>query len=501
MEAKKLFQGSFGVVKVKDGKAVKRAINENDLSLNREFIAYTRMKEGMNTCIARLIEYAICDKVVELIYEDAGMALNQWIESEYFFDPIHVLLHPLLSGLQFLQERGIAHTDIHPRNLCLYQYGDGELIAKYIDFGCSVVVKDVEEWPCHGSSGTEGNASNIRTRIDPRTKLHSDQSSPPSIEMDEVELTRMYNVHLFRDPLALIATAVTHEDVIPRGLTLGNADDVYGLGMCVVRMLTMFNCVPWREWQLLNTLKKERLFVQKRKILCEILQRNPAWDPRFFQNLHMRFRPVSSRPEDSKKMEASSRAMEIHLHGLSTLYPNFFVHLTEMYDEGASDLLRGCVHPDRHRRFPHTVSEVDVSRRKMARPRRWLPFRKTDVRVKTSRRTHIHVSFVHCWIMTGIVRSGKLVWWNAAMGMMTRVKRGHKASVVRCALKRFILKVRELDSSLNVLPCTDWPFAFESQGKMWLKALELYDLARPSQRVDKAPYLGPRSTDKNAPKE
>lgn len=464
MEAK-TFRGAYGLVEVKDGKAVKRAVFENDLTMNREVIAYTRMGEGHKS-IARLIEYTYSGNVEELTFEDAGTNLHAWMETEWFFDPVHVLLHPLLSALAFLRNQGIVHGDLHPGNVCLL-CKDGELSAKLIDFGCSAVVKDKETWPCH-----------LSTRTDPRTKLQTDQRSAPSVDMEEIELASMYTLHCHRDPLALIATAVTHEKVMPLGLTLGYPDDVFALGMCVVRILTMLVDLPWEKWHILNKLDQDRDDDKKMSALVDILRCNPAWDPQFFQDLHLRFRPVSPKPEDAKRMEASARATEIRLLGVSTLYCDFFAHLTEVYNVETSDLVRRCVHPDRNRRYPSAVSEIRKARRMTKRPCRWVPMKKPDVRVKVNKDNHIHVSLFRCWMITGIVRNGTLVWWNAAMCMMNTLKRRrHALNVAPCAIKMFISKVRQLDQDLRSLPCTSWPFAYESQKKSWLTMLRLHDLA------------------------
>lgn len=477
--AKIMLQGSFGSVVVKDGKAIKRPIEDNDVSMNRELIAYQRMK-GSDVCVPRLIEYIICNDsksllgyVRELTFEDAGQSLRAWMKSGWLFDPVHVLLHPLLKALRFLKDIGIVHGDIHPGNVCLRCGRNGDLNASLIDFGRSVVVKDGDEWLCLPDG----------TLIDPRTKLPCDQSFAPSTHAVELELANLYNLHLHRDPLALIASAVTHEGTIPRGLTLGNVDDVYGLGMCIVRVLTMMVHYPWNDWLILNGLARHggnAADIDKRKnVVADILRYNPAWDPRFFCDLHLRFRPVSSNPEDAQKMEASARAIGIHLLGVYPLYPRFFGHLAEVYDDGTSDLVRGCVHPDRHRRYAHAFGELPdtlYTRRKTNRPKRYVRIGPRDVRVKTNEHKGIiHVSLVRCWIMTGIVQAGRVKWWKVAAGVTRSFRKKHNTmNVMRHALSMFITKARELDPSLCRRPCTTWPFEFESQRRAWLNILELH---------------------------
>ena len=59
-------------------------------------------------------------------------------------------------------------------------------------------------------------------------------------------------------------------------------------------------------------------------------------------------------------MEAAALAVEIHLWGVSTLYPRFFEELEEAYDEGTSHLVRACIQPDRYRRY--ALSDVKYKR-------------------------------------------------------------------------------------------------------------------------------------------
>ena len=40
-------------------------------------------------------------------------------ESQWRFDPVDVLLNPLLAALEYLDEIGIVHGDLHPRNVCV----------------------------------------------------------------------------------------------------------------------------------------------------------------------------------------------------------------------------------------------------------------------------------------------------------------------------------------------------------------------------------------------
>ena len=278
--ARKPLKGGYGSVHFKNGKAIKRPLRDFDFSIKREFIAYARVEETADLCFPRLFQYAlVCDKqsglpfVDELVFEDAGMALEDWLIAEWFFDPVIVLLHPLLSALKRLKNLGSVHADLHPGNVCVRCDADERLT---IDFGNSFVLKDTERWARGG----------IGVWVDPRTELLSDQDSPPLPEAREVELTHLCNLPLFRDPLALAATVVTHESTFPKGLTIGHADDVYALGMCVTQMLTMFHDVPWHEWRRLNTLRSSKeendRFQVEKVLLGQILQHNPAWDSALF---------------------------------------------------------------------------------------------------------------------------------------------------------------------------------------------------------------------------
>lgn len=515
MEEDDRFEGTYGVVEVKDGKAVKKAKWNAEVFLNREAIAYMRMKgRDEDIAICKIFDCIVhyndhsplySSYVNSLTMEDAGASLKGWITAGWFFDPISVLLHPLLKALEFLNRRGIVQADLHAGNICVSRDQEGNLKAKLIDFGSSVVVRDEEEWPCYTlEEEFETTTNSTRQFIDPRTQLPSNQSSPPSKDIGEVELKTMYNFPLHRDPLSLIAVAASHEGCIPRGLVLGNADDVYGLGMCIVRMLTMLVEMPSQDWYALNTWC--RAFADdvrlKMETLGRLLRYNPAWDSRFFRDLHTRFRPVSENPEDAVKMEASARAIEAYLSGVNTLYPNFFVHLDEVYDAQTSDLVRRCVHPDRHSRYNHTSSEPISKSRKATIPRRYAAIRQRDLKVKIFARNGIHVHLGHCWIMTGIVRGGRMIWWNAVRAMTTCVQRLRQSTrVMRSALNMFISEVQKSDSSLKALPCTEWPFDHAIQRREWLKLLELYCLPKPTAGRDTGPNLVPRSNDKNVPTE
>jgi len=486
MEKEIVLEGSYGVVEVKNGKVVKRAKQGGEIYLNREMIAYYRMKERKDDiAICKYLECLVCEGrssptstlMFSLTLEDAGTTLEKWINLQWFFDPISVLLHPLLDALEFLKKLGIVHGDLHTGNICVARSAEGHLRAKLIDFGCSVVVRDEKEWLCHFNEDK-------CLFIDPRTQLPSNQKSPPSKAFGEVELKTLYYPPLYRDPLSLIALAASHERRLPGGLVLGNADDVYGLGMCILRMLAMLIDEPWTEWMALNTCSiiYASALRLKMKVLGDILQYNPAWNSRFFRDLHTRIRAVSTEPEDVRKMEASVRAIEVHLFDLYTLYPNFFAQLEYAYDAQTSDLVRSCVEPDRNRRYNHTSGETSLKRRRAKRPRRFVNDSARDLEVQCDWENRIHVRIGNCWIMTGIVQSGRMIWWNAARGMTTCLSK-------KTALEMFISKVRKLDNSLNDRPCTEWPFDHSIQGEEWLKMLESCGLAKPSARADTGPNL------------
>lgn len=134
----------------------------------------------------------------------------------------------------------------------------------------------------------------------------------------------MYNISCHRDPVGLVALVANKSDCFPEGLTLGPADDVYGLGTCVVRALTMLLDLP-NEWGMFDFMATWRRFAAKLSVLVEILRCNPAWDPFFFTDLHQKMRPKSSKPEDMRTFEASARAIEIRLQGVDTLYSQFLI--------------------------------------------------------------------------------------------------------------------------------------------------------------------------------
>ena len=149
-------RGTYGYVEFKDGLAIKRPHKDMDPFANREFIAYKRMKPILDKLsVARLYEVGVlrCSEqlsfVDALFFENVGTDLEQWFLSQWLFDPVEVLLRPLLSTLEYLETIGVLHLDVHPRNVCVRLDGRGQLTAKLIDFGRSVVLRDDNEWGCH----------------------------------------------------------------------------------------------------------------------------------------------------------------------------------------------------------------------------------------------------------------------------------------------------------------------------------------------------------------
>ncbi|CAH3183321.1 unnamed protein product, partial [Porites lobata] len=265
--------------------------------------------------------------------------------------------------------------------------------------------------------------------VDPLTGVFSNQDHLPKPAAKEATMEELYNLSFCRDPMALVALVVKGQQEFPSGLTLGPADDVYALGMCVVRSLTMFLHVPWGEWKALHQVESDAEFSEKLRVLCDIVRRNPA-----------------------------ARAVEIRLHSVSTLYPHFFDRLTEVYDDATSQLISKCVHPDRHRRYKRGWKS-EKKRQKFVRRG------SVDVQVVRDKRV-IHLSLGRCWIMTGVVESGTVKWWTAARGAMMNDKR--RGAV---ALKLFIEKSIELEPSLKDKRYREWPFDFELQKEAWLRTL------------------------------
>ena len=295
------------------------------------------------------------------------------------------------------------------------------------------------------------------------------------------------------DPMALVALAVrTAGSSFPAGLTLGPPDDVYGLGICVVRALTKF-LLPPGEWNVLNESSDSHDFDDKVRVLCDILRRNPAWDASFFTDLHLRMNPTSSKLEDVKQFEASARAVEIRLQQVETLYVHFFDHLTEVYGKETSDLVRECAHPDRHHRYTHR--RLKKRKRKDDEEGSAMLTRKGAIDASVAREKGIiHVSIGHCWVLTGEVGSGRVRWWQATRGAILHENRG------ALALKLFIDNALEVDPDLKkVENYADWPFEFELQRREWLATLALHDPAAARLGRDMEQDLRLPSFDKNGP--
>ena len=238
-------KGTYSYIEFKDGLAMKRPHKDMDPFANREFIAYKRINPILDKLsVARLYKVGVlrCSEQLSFIdalfFEDISNNLEQWFLSQWLFDPVEVLLCPLLSTLE--------HLDVHPRN--------------------------------------------VRVRLDGRGQL----TAKPDAKKATVE--EFYNLSFCRDPMALVALVVKGQPKFPSGLTLGPADDVYALGMCVVRSLAMLLHVPWWEWKALHQVKSDAEFREKLRVLCDIFRQNPAWDSCFFYDLHLRIRPNSSRP-------------------------------------------------------------------------------------------------------------------------------------------------------------------------------------------------------------
>ena len=486
-----LTRGTYGHVDFKDGQAIKKPHKTMDPFANREYIAFKRMHPIVDKLSVAFLEKVDIETytgelafVTTLWFEDAGTDLEHWFISQWFFDPVEVLLRPLLSTLEYLEEIGLLHLDIHTRNVCVLLDARGQLTAKLIDFGRSVVLRDTEEWVCH--------PNHREYWIDPLTGVVSEQDHFPTPDAKEAAMEQIYNAIPCRDPLAVVALAVNGTGKFPLGLTLGPADDVYALGICVVRMLTTFVHVPWEQWNVFNTLESGTEFGEKVHLLGDIFRRNPAWDPSFFLYLHLRIRANSSNPTVIRDFKAKARAAEIYLQSVSTLYPHFFDHVTEVYDDATSQLIRACVHPDKHHRYARGWTRKEKEGEEGTKIVRRGSI---DAVVVRGERV-VHVSSGHCWIMTGVVESGQVNWWTVAQGAMMKDKlRGG------IALKLFIDKTLELEPSLKTKHYRDWPFKFELQKEAWLRTLALYDREEVHPGRDTEPDPRPRSTGTNVPVE
>ena len=365
-----------------------------------------------------------------------------------------MLFIPLLSALEYLHNLGILHGDLNPSNICVNVDDRGRPRAKLIDFGRSVVLREEKTWTRHPDKRDFW--------VDPRTGVVSDQFHMPTPDSNEATLDFAYNISGFRDPMAVIALVANESCDFPKGLMLGPVDDVYGLGICIVYALTFFLDTP-TDWDMLNKVSTRESFGRKLCVLCGILEHNPAWDSSFFLDLHQRMTPELSKSEDKIKFKASCSAIEIRLQSLYTLYPHFSDHLKEVYDSKTSDLVKASVHPDRHHRYCHIPS---TKRRKIDKEE---VIRAGAIKTVVENGSIIHATVGNCWIMTGVIGSGKIKWWHMADGMMMREKRGARV------LKLFIEEACKLGCKLQKDKCHDWPFEFDLQKEKWLTMLALYD--------------------------
>ena len=455
MEARK---GNYGIVEVKTGKILKRPKYLECANTNREAIAFQRLKPQLkNLNIARLDKIYVYDDdderkpifVCELWFEDVGNDLFWWCKTGWLFHPVKVLLKTLLPTIDELNQFGILHGDIHLGNICASLNKDGELTAKLIDFGRSVVVRDSVRWKRH--------PLDEKLWVDPITGIVSNQFHSPWLTSEEATTDYMYNVSDYRDPMSLLVLVANEPEKYPMGVTLGPGDDIYGLGMCVVRILTLFFNLL-HESGILNGLFSEAAFDYKLCTLCSILEHNPAWDSSFLIDLDQKlksFPTILSGP--------LLRKIEERLRNLTTVYPGFFDHLKEVYGLKTSQLVKACVHPDRNRRYYHRGD------RKRGR------FDDTsdeEGRISTSVHDNkvVHVTVGHCWVMTGVVDSGRVEWWYTADGLKMSKERGKKV------IMSFIVTVTTLDKKLQSTDYCLWTFNFPLQKRKWLNMLTRYNV-------------------------
>ena len=197
---RRLFDGAYGVVLIEHGKATKTPKEPFDYSLNREFIAYDRLKGGcgregaaeknrasvsssIDSFVPRLLDYHVdrsIQRVKRLTYEDAGQDLYHWLQEGKLFDAVQNLLKPMLSALSWLHERGVVHGDLHYRNLCLRLVEDGRIAVKIVDFGASVILRSESRWRQDRRSGV---------LIDRVTGLPTDQNHLRSVAKGLAEKT------------------------------------------------------------------------------------------------------------------------------------------------------------------------------------------------------------------------------------------------------------------------------------------------------------------------
>ena len=452
-------KGNYGLIEVKNGKILKRPKYFECANTNREAIAFRRLKPRLNDLnIARLDEIYVYDDedekktifVCELWFEDVGNDLFRWCKSGWLFDPIKVLLKTLLPTIDELHEFGILHGDIHLGNICVSLNKDGELTAKLIDFGRSVVVRDSVQWKRH--------PLDEKLWVDPITGIVSNQFHSPSLTSEEATTDYMYNVSDYRDPMSVLVLVANESKKYPTGVTLGPGDDIHGLGMCVVRILTLFFSLL-DEFGILNELFSGATFEYKLCILCSILKHNPAWDSSFLADLEQKLKSFSTILSDSLLRKIKKR-----LRTLTTVYSGFFDHLKEVYDLNTSQLVKACVHPDRCRRYYHGG---DRKRGRFDDT--------TDEEGRISTSVHddkvVHVMVGHCWVMTGVVSSGRVEWWYTANELKMGKERGKKV------MMSFIVTVTALDKKLQSTDYCQWVFDFPLQKRKWLDALTRYNIA------------------------
>lgn len=514
--------GTFGTVFVDADKkeVVKRAKCPQDASLNREVIAWNRLlfrrsdsesdvhdaKASTHPAFTPVLrretlQFAGLAFCHSLAFSYAGRPLLEFSAS-LALDPVDELLLPLLEALAFLEERNVVHGEVNPDNLCAQADRSGAVSIKLVDFGSSVVLSTQRPWTkCSGYL------------VDDETGLPSSQSTAPICEgeqndsLDKNALHHLCNVPYYREPLANALLVVATREVRAKsaaalpslhplaGLRVDCSSDVHALALCCFDMCVLrWPC--WENGECLRDLEtaKRHDAVTKAKATLAACRRNPTFDgSSVFACLSRRFSWLDADQLATLAAVEYSATLEYPDH------PGFFLDFAEVHGRKRTRLFRDCLRQDptkRHHFFsrprekeetPTTINEErENERKKRDKSEKEEKSKARSSCVFVSRveanakrldeggsRWKIDVTLGRCWVMTGVVECGKLVWFSAA-GYAGQTRGGRHSQAV---IAEFIKAARKVDPLLASLSPERWTVVAPRQSSHWRAILALHQTA------------------------